>query len=243
MVRIMFRTKIALLAFAASANTAAAAERRYAVTDFDRIVVEGPYVVRLVTGRPTSAAASGPQDAIDRATIDVSGQTLRIRRNTSYWGGTAGAQQGVLTVTLSTRNLRSVRLIGPARFEVDGARGQRIDLVVEGGGRLTAANIAADTLELGLRGGGRLELAGRAGVLRGDFQGTGDVDGARLTADNATITTTTMGNVALAVRTAVTVTANGIGEVVISGRPACTVRGQGAGQVHCGEAAAAAIRR
>jgi hypothetical protein len=237
MVRIMFRTMIAFAGLAALAVPAAAAERRYSVTDFERIVVEGPFVVRLVTGRPTSVSASGPQDAIDRAAIDVSGQTLRIRRNTSYWGGTAGAQRGVLTVMLSTRNLRSVRLIGPARFEVDHARGQRIELVVEGSGRLVAPHVDADTLELGLRGGGKLEIAGRAGVLRGDFQGTGDVDGAELTADNATISTTTMGNVSLAARTSASVTANGIGEVVISGRPACTVRGQGAGQVRCGDPA------
>ncbi len=237
MVRTMFRTVIVLAAFAALAAPAAAAERRYSVTDFDRITVEGPYVVRMVTGRPTSASVSGPQDSIDRVSIDVTGQTLRIRRNTSAWGGTPGAQQGVLTVTLSTRTLRSVRLIGPARFEVDGLRGQQIDLVVEGSGRLNATNIVADTLALGLRGGGRLEIAGRAGVLRGDFQGTGDVAGAGLTADNATITTTTMGNVSLAVRTAATVTANGIGEVVIAGRPACTVRGQSAEQVRCGQPA------
>lgn len=237
MVRAMIRIMIAAAALAVLAAPAAAAERRYSVTDFDRIVVEGPYVVRLVSGRPTAASASGPQDAIDRTSIDVSGQTLRIRRNSSYWGGTPGAQQGVLTVTLSTRTLRSVRLIGPARFEVDGVRGQRIELVVEGGGRLRATNIAADTLELGLRGGGRLELAGRAGVLRADLQGTGDVDGAGLTADNATIMTTTMGNVSLSARTSATVTANGIGEVVIAGRPACTVRGQGAAQVRCGQPA------
>jgi hypothetical protein len=174
---------------------------------------------------------------IDRVSIDVTGQTLRIRRNNSAWGGTPGAQQGVLTVTLSTRTLRSVRLIGPARFEVDGLRGQQLDLVVEGSGRLNATNIVADTLVLGLRGGGRLEIAGRAGVLRADFQGTGDVVGAGLTADNATIITTTMGNVSLAVRTAATVTANGIGEVVIAGRPACTVRGQSAEQVRCGQPA------
>lgn len=236
MVRMMIRAMTFLAALAAFAAPAPAADRTYSVTDFDRIVVEGPYVVRLVTGRPTAASASGPQDAIERVSIDVTGQTLRIRRNSSYWGGNAGAQQGVLTVTLSTRNLRSVRLIGPARFEVDGVRGQRVDLVVEGAGRLVATNIAAETLELGLRGGGRLDLAGRAGVLRADFQGTGDVSAAGLTADNATIMTTTMGSVSLGVRTSATVTANGIGEVVISGRPACTVRGQSAGQVRCGQA-------
>jgi len=229
MIRILF----ALLGLFALAAPAVAAERRYPVTDFDRIVVEGPYVVRVAIGRTTTASANGSQDALDRLSIDVSGTTLRIRRNTQ-WAGTPSAQPGVLTVTLATRNLRSVRLVGPASFEVDGVRGQRVDLTVEGSGRLRAGNIAADTLLLGLRGAGRLELTGRAGILRADIQGTGELAAAGLTADNATLMTTTMGNVALAARTSASVTANGLGEVVITGRPACTVRGQGAGQVRCG---------
>ena len=229
MIRILF----ALLGLFALAAPTVAAERRYPVTDFDRIVVEGPYVVRVAIGRTTTASANGSQDALDRLSIDVSGTTLRIRRNTQ-WAGTPSAQPGVLTVTLATRNLRSVRLVGPASFEVDGVRGQRVDLTVEGSGRLRAGNIAADTLLLGLRGAGRLELTGRAGILRADIQGTGELAAAGLTADNATLMTTTMGNVALAARTSASVTANGLGEVVITGRPACTVRGQGAGQVRCG---------
>lgn len=233
MIRILF----ALLGLFALAAPAAAVERRYPVTDFDRIVVEGPYVVRVMIGRTTTASANGSQDALDRLSIDVSGTTLRIRRNTQ-WAGTPSAQPGVLTVTLSTRNLRSVRLVGPASFEVDGVRGQRVDLTVEGSGRLRAGNIAADTLQLGLRGAGRLELTGRAGILRADVQGTGELAAAGLTADNATLMTTTMGNVSLAARTSASVTANGLGEVVITGRPACTVRGPGAGQVRCGVAAA-----
>jgi hypothetical protein len=55
------RTIAVLLAFAL-ALPAAAAERRYPITDFDRIVVEGPFIVRLTTGggglypRPAEAA-------------------------------------------------------------------------------------------------------------------------------------------------------------------------------------------
>ena len=233
----MIRTLFALLGLFALAAPTVAAERRYPVTDFDRIVVEGPYVVRVVTGRTTTASANGSQDALDRVSIDVSGTTLRIRRN-NQWVGTPGAQQGVITIALATRNLRSVRLVGPANFEVDGVRGQRVDLTVEGSGRLRAGNIAADTLHLGLRGAGRLELTGRAGILRADIQGTGELAAAGLTADNATLITTTMGNISLAARTSASVTANGLGEIVITGRPACTIRGQGAGQVRCGAAAA-----
>ena len=96
------------------AAPAQAAERRYSVTDFDRVVVEGPYIVRLTTGRPSSAVAHGTREALDRVIVDVQGQTLRIRRNRSAWGGNPGAEAGPVTVELATRTLLSARLVGPA---------------------------------------------------------------------------------------------------------------------------------
>ena len=233
MVRVMTRIIVALLAIAVLAAPAAAADRNYSVTDFDRVVVEGAYVVTLQTGRPSMAVASGSQDALDRLSIDVNGRTLRIRRNRTSWTGTPGAQQAIPTIALSTRDLRSVRLVGPASFTVDGVRGQTVDLVVEGSGRLRATGIAADELELGLVGSGRLELAGTAEILRADFQGTGDVDAGQLVADNATLITTSMGTIALGARNTATVTANGLGTVTILGRPACTIRGPASSQVRC----------
>ena len=233
MVRVMTRI---LLAFAllASAVPAAAVERRYAVADFERVVVEGPYIVRLVAGPPSSARASGSQAALDRVTIDVSGRTLRIRRTRSSWGGNPGAQEGPVTVDLATRTVRSVRLIGPARLDADRVEGLRVDLIVEGSGRLRAANVEADNLSLGLAGSGRLELAGSAETLNADIQGTGDVEASALRVENAAITTTTTGIVSVRADRSANVNALGLGEVTILGRPACTVRGANAGLVRCG---------
>jgi hypothetical protein len=233
----MTRILLALFTLCAAAAPAAAIDRRYSVTDFDRLVVEGPYVVRLTTGASSSATASGTQAALDRATIEVSGQTLRIRRNRTYWGGNPGAQQGPLTIELRTRNLRSARLIGPARLEVDGLRGLRVDLTVEGSGELRASNVAADNLSLGLAGAGRIVIAGTAERLTADFQGTGDVDGSALRVENANVTTTTTGTVTLGVEEEASITALGLGEVIVLGRPACTLRGANADLVRCGPTA------
>lgn len=232
MTRIMLAI-LGLATLAAVTGPAAAADRRYSVTDFDRVVVEGPYVVRLSLGRPSQAVASGTREGIDRVTVDVQGQTLRIRRNRSAWGGTPGADSGPVTIELATRNLRSARLIGPAALDVEGARGLNVQFTVEGSGRLRATGVAADNLSLGLLGSGRLEISGIARALRADFQGTGDVEASRLIAQNATLTTTTAGTVALTVNGPATIGANGLGNVTILGRPACTVTGPGAGQVRC----------
>lgn len=217
-----------------AAAPAAAAERRYAVADFDRIVVEGPYIVRLVAGRASAASASGSQAALDRASIDVSGQTLRIRRNRNSWTGNSGAQEGPLEIELSTRSLRSARLIGPARVELERVEGQRVDLIVEGSGVLRASDVRADNLSLGLAGSGRIEAAGTAGTLVADIQGTGDVAAAGLRADSANVTSATTGTVALHVRREAIVNALGLGTVEVTGRPACTVRGPNADLVRCG---------
>jgi hypothetical protein len=227
----MTRFLLALLAFAVPAS---AETRRIPVADFDRVLVEGPYVVHLVTGRPSGANAQGTRDALDRVTMDVQGQMLRIRRDRNAWGGTAGADVGTVTVELATRNLRSVRLIGPARLDLEGARGLNVELSVEGSGDIRAAGIDADHLSLALLGSGRLEVAGVARMLGGNFQGTGDIVAANLRAGQATIVTTTSGTVAATVNGPATVTANGLGTVRILGRPVCTVTGVAADQVHCG---------
>ena len=234
----MIRTLLLFLGLAALAMPAAAAERRYSVTDFDRVVVEGPYVVRLTVGGPSSAVATGPQLGIDRLLVDVSGTTLRIRRNRNAWGGPmgqAGAQAGIVEVALSTRNLRSVRVVGPGRVELSGARGLQLDLILEGSGEIRATGLDVDNLALGLRGSGRLALAGRAGTVRGDFQGTGEVEASALTAENVTLGSTLLGPVVLNANRTARITNNGLGEVTVGGRPACTLTGPGASQVRCGE--------
>ncbi len=223
----------ALLAFA-SAAPASAAERTYSVTDFDRIIVEGPYVVRLVIGRSTSARASGSREALERLAIDVTGQTLRIRRNRTGERSGNSVQAGPVTVELSARTLRSARLIGPGTLDVDRAEGLRVELAVQGSGRLRATSIAADALSLGLLGSGRIEVAGTAETLRATVDGTGDVEGSGLRAKTANIVTNTLGTVALGVSREATVSAMGLGNVNISGRPTCNVSGPGAGQVSCG---------
>lgn len=230
----MVRIMLVFLGLCAATAPAAAAERTYSVNDFDRVIIEGPYVVILAMGRSSSAVASGTREALDRVSVDVQGQTLRIRRNRQAWGGNPGADTGLVTITLATRTLRSARLIGAARLDLDGARGLRMEFSVEGSGRLRATGVATDNLSLGLLGSGVLDISGSAAMLRADVQGTGSVEAARLIARNANLTTTGSGTVALTVNGPATVAANGLGDVTIMGRATCTVTGPGADQVRCG---------
>ncbi len=238
----MTRLVLMFLALAFAAAPAHAADRPYPVSDFNRLVVEGPYRVHLVVGGASRAVASGSREGLDRVSIESTGQTLRIRPLRNQWGANADGDAGPVTIELRTRILRSARLIGPAILEVEGAGagaapgGKDVELMVHGSGTLRATRVAADTLSLALLGAGSLEVAGTAESLRGQFQGTGNVAAANLAADTATITTNTAGAVALRVNGRAEINAYGLGAVTVGGRPRCVLGGSSAAQVRCGTA-------
>lgn len=203
------------------------------ITDFDRIVVEGPFTVVLTRANTTRAVASGTPASLNGVSVQVQGQTLRIRRNPNNWSGNGNARPAPAQVIVSGRMLRSARLVGTGSLELRGVEGQRLDLTVEGSGRLRAAGLRVDRVAVGLRGAGSMTLAGAAEQLSADIQGSGEFDARGLAVEDATVTAATTGAVALNVRRTVAVTASGIGEVVVDGAAACTLRGPSAGNVRC----------
>ena len=236
----MDRLLLALVASLALAAPAQAADRPFPVADFERLIVEGSYRVQLVVGRATTAVASGTREGLDRVSVETSGRTLRIRPRRDAWGANAAADPGPVTIRLTTRSLRSARLLGPAVLEVEGAGagvapgGRDVEFLVQGSGTIRATRVTADTLSLGLLGAGSLEVAGTAETLRGQFQGTGNVAAAGLTADSATVTANTVGTVDLRVNGRAEITAYGLGTVTIAGTPACMLSGPGVANVRCG---------
>ncbi len=231
----MTRVPPALLALplAALAAPAFAADRHYAVEDFDRITVEGPYIVRLVTGRASAAIAHGAPLALDRMSLEVQDQVLRIRRNANAWSASAAAA-GTVTIELATRSLRGVRLAGPARFETDLVRGPNVAFAVEGAATLRASHVDVDSLSLALIGSGRLDIAGAARTLSANVQGSGDLAAPGLVARNATVAAASSGAVALTVNGPATVANDGVGAVRIYGHPVCAISGSNPDQVRCG---------
>jgi peptidoglycan hydrolase-like protein with peptidoglycan-binding domain len=225
---------LAFLALAAAAAPAAAAERGYSVTDFDRVQVDGPFEVSVTSGLASAARVEGSAEAIDRISVEVFGTTLRVRANRSAWGGYPGERPGPARITLTTREVRAAAVVGSGSLVVDRAKGLRVDLSVNGSGRLSVGAVDADNLVVGLLGGGRITLAGRAKQVKATIQGSGDLHAAELSTDDARILADTAGSVVIGVTRTANVTATGAGDVEIIGEPSCTVDSKGSGQVLCG---------
>lgn len=211
-----------------------AAEKRFTVTDYDRVQVDGPFEVTLSTGKAPTAAASGSAVSLDRVTIDVQGRVLRVRPNRSAWGGYPGEQAALPRVILSTHDLSSVSVMGSGRLSVDKAKAMRFGASLSGSGHIALGTVETDDLILGLVGSGTIEAGGKTKNLRATIQGSGDFDGGKLIAEDAIVFADTSGTVTANARRTAKVKATGAGDTVIAGDAACTVEAKGSGRVACG---------
>lgn len=231
----MIRYAVAL-ALAALALSPAAAERRgYTVTGFDRIQVSGPFLVRVTTGGAPSANAEGDARAIDEISVQVTGRTLRVRRNVSGdWGGFPGEGGGRAVLHLTTHALDEATVIGAGDLEIDRMEAGRVVLSLGGNGRLAVGAVEADDLAMTLNGAGIMEVAGRAANGRVTVQGPSTLTAPRLLVDDLRVNVNGAGTVEIAAERSADVTAVGNGVVTVLGDASCTDRSFGSGEVRCG---------
>lgn len=222
------------LALAAAASPAFAAERSFAITSFDRVRVEGPFVVTVTTGKAPSARASGTAEALERVQLRVEGRTLLVRPNLSGWGGYPGRQDAPATITVTTPELNTASLLGSGRLDVDRIRGPRAVLTAEGSGRLAVRALDVDTASLATAGAGGIEAAGRARQVAAVARGAAEIRAGDLVAPDLTLVAETAGAVTLHATRSAKVTAAGLGPVEILGTAACEVRKLGSGPLSCG---------
>lgn len=229
----MNRTAILSLAAAfVAAVPAAAAERSFSVTSFDRIRVDGPFAVTVTTGRAPSAKASGSAQALDTVAIDIQGRTLVVRPNRASWGGYPGKPAGPVTIALSTHELSAAYLNGAGSLSIDKVKALSFDSAVQGSGALSIGQLAVDRFAAALSGSGTMTAAGKALKVTAIVRGASGFDGSSLSSKDATLAAEGPATVKLDVSNAAQVTAAGMAQVGLSGRPACTVKASGSAVVN-----------
>lgn len=216
------------------ASSASAAERGFTVIDFDRIQVDGPYVVRVETGKGPSARATGPGAALDQLRVEVRGRTLIVTRQRSQWGERFKHEPGSVSVRVTVPQLIRADLSGSGTLAIDRLRGPRLSLVVAGDGNLSAGAIDTDRLDLTLAGNGSITAGGKALVGSVTARGNGLIDASGLEIADLTLNASGAGSSRVAARRAAKVVATGSANVTILGTPACTVNALGSGEVSCG---------
>ncbi|UVO55584.1 head GIN domain-containing protein [Sphingomonas sp. SUN039] len=228
------RFALPFLLLCAAPAFAAAADRSLSLTDFDRVRIDGSFVVEIRTGTATSGRISGTQAAIEAVSVEVQGRQLNIRRNRSSWGGYPGQVPTAATIRLTVPSLANIWVSGPAKVSVDRLKGLRVAASLEGPGALSIANVSADRMELATLGSGTLVVSGTVATLNATARGAGTFDAGKLAVSDLTLTSESAGVVTVAVKRAANVTMTGSGTVTVLGKPACTVKNIGSGTVACG---------
>lgn len=213
---------------------AAAAERTLSVTDFDKLRVDGAFIVEVTTGRGTSVRIVGSPAAIEATGIVVQGRQMAIRRNNSAWGGYPGQSPSMATIRVTAPALNTIWISGASNVAVDRLKGARVAVTVEGAGELSIGGVAADNASIAQVGSGRLTVAGTVANLAVVARGSGVLDAGGLQAADAKLASESAGQITLSVKRAITGTVTGSGNVTVLGKPACTLKTFGSGTVVCG---------
>ncbi len=227
--------KIAVAALLLLAVPALAAERGYSVTGFDRVRIDGPYKVTLVTGKSPGARAYGSAAAIEALSVETQGRMLIVRRNRQAWGGDASRPAGPIELKLTGFSLRAASVNGAGSLAIDKLRGQTLELIVAGSGTMTVGAVETDRLTGGVVGGGRLQVAGTAATASLAVRGTGAIDARELLVKNLKVAADGPGDIAVAASGTADVVSSGAGNIVVTGKAACTVKATGSGEVVCGK--------
>ena len=217
---------LALLCLFLLTASAAPQEKIFLVTGFERVRVDGPFVVEIVRG-PTHAKAEGNARQLNRLDIHVDGTTLVVGAGAEGWNLARGESAGSPKITLTVPALRGLLVNGGGQVRVADMRGSRVDVAVSGGGTIEVAALQSDDLNLTLTGTGRIAVAGasRRGRLRSN--GAGMIDAPGLLIGDATIVSESSGELSIGVRYTVRVFALGLGKVSIKGTPECRISGPG----------------
>ena len=226
----MIRTAT-LAALLLAAAPAAAAERNYSVTSFDRIRVDGPYRVKLTTGVAPFAKATGSAAAIDGVAVSVQGRTLVVQGNPSAWGGYPGQTPGPVELAVGTHELTTAWLNGAGALLVSKVKGLAFDIAIQGSGSIAIADMNVDQLKLGISGTGSATLAGSVQKATAIVRGTSSLDASALKVKELKLGAEGAATIKAVATDTANVDVRGTAGVELAGRPACTVKAQGSATV------------
>ncbi len=224
-----------LLALLAAAAPDATGTRRYTVSSFERIRVEGPFEVRLTTGTAPSAEAAADPDTLSALVVALDGTTLTVRRNGTDRNDARQGPPRVAVVTVGTPTLRSAIVTGGGRLSITGLKTPRADLSVNGAGTLAVTGAVTDQLNAIVIGTGTMALAGRAQRAQLLTNGSGAIDATGLDVNDLTVRVDGPGKTDASARFSATVTNSGLGQVTVAGNAACVVKAPAGGAVSCGK--------
>ena len=215
-------------------GVAQAAERRYSVTDFDKLRVVGASRVMIETARATTVRATGDREALDLLSVESLDRTLTIQPIGGFVASPSQKSFKPATIYITLPLLSSAKLNGSGAISIATLRGIQADVSLTGSGQISVAKVMVDNLNARLSGSGTLTLAGKALKVDANVKGSGSVAASSLDVADLKLTAASSGKIELSALRSASIRASGAGLITVSGPATCTAENSGAGSVTCG---------
>ncbi len=229
---------VALMLAVPGVQGASAAERRYTLSTFDKVRVEGDVAVEIVSGAAPSAVAIGDPRALDALTVRVQGGTLSIRRarasQLTERRNQSVAPDALPLVRLSARAVQSLMLQGHGSARIDRLTGARPNATVNGNGSIDIGAVQADALAVNVSGSGSLKVGGTATSARAVMLGDGLIEATGLSLSSLDLFGEGPVRARMTVDGPARISVMGDAQIEIGGQSTCTIRQTGANAIACG---------
>lgn len=213
-----------------NARTAPAAARDFALHGFTAVALSGPDRLDIRHGESFAVRAEGDAATLDRLTVKVVGDTLRIGRTRAAWRLVDRTAPATIHVTLPA--LRAATLSGSGDIAID--RADDLVATLAGSGDVTIGQLRGATARLTLAGSGTIAAAGRVERLALTVAGSGDINAGEVRADEAQVVVSGSGDVVADVNGPARVSLTGSGSATLGADARCTVSRTGSGEARCG---------
>lgn len=212
-----------------------AAERKYAIGNFENVQIDGDLIVNIITNTSTSAKAIGSKKQLDNLKFKRNGRTLKIIINRSnITKRTQDKRTAPLEIFISTRRLKDITIRGNASVTVNNIQSKATELLILGAGMIDVANADIGYLNISIQGSGSVNMQNGA-VTKSDFliNGNGAIRAANLVSEQADIVHQGSASTIIEVSKVADINNNGTGRIEILGKANCIIKSIGSGQILC----------
>jgi hypothetical protein len=200
-----------------------------ALSDFDRIRLEGSVIATLVQDGTESVTLEVDEDLLGRVKTEVGGGELVI--GFKSWLDHLFSFRAI-RAQIHLKNFRELQVSGSGQVDAASLQGERVRIGVSGSGRVSINDLAATNLETHISGSGEFNLAGQVTSQDIHISGTSKYRAEKLESQDVDVRISGSASVAVNVARSLDISISGSGEVSYIGTPRISQRISGSGNIH-----------
>jgi phage shock protein PspC (stress-responsive transcriptional regulator) len=160
-------------------------EKKFSVSDFERVEIGGAYVIDLRQGATFSVAADGDRDQVEELNVRVRNGVLSVERPNAYQF--FNKKQDRIGLVITMPKLRGVDLSGANKSRITGFRNlDELDIDLSGATN-TEMDIEVDRLRMEISGASKVALKGRSRSAEISLSGASRLDGTKMMIEDADV--------------------------------------------------------